>query len=408
MINKESQAQFDEIFNELSRNLDITATQYEKAVSSYQAVGKWLSDDNSKLSPYSPEILPQGSFLLGTMIKPVLNTDELDVDLVCKLSGKQPDWSQFDLKSIVGKRLKENETYERMLDDEGRRCWTLNYADSFNYHMDILPAIVSSGYKLVLEKAFSMHDIQDINATAIRITDNQNENYYTDTNTENWNKSNPFGYAVWFQQQCKIPTRKTLFLSESVNPIPKFQEDKLPLQRVVQILKRHRDIMFKGHEDKPISIIITTLAAKAYGKEVDTSLALFNVVSKLRLMIEKRYSYEHGRYIEWISNPVNDEENFADKWPENNEKRENFYNWLTKLESDLKFISEQKGIHRIQESFSKSFGDSLSKVTFGNIADKTYTLRENENLHMNRSTGNLSSKQDESVLVKSHNFHGSK
>lgn len=43
------------------------------------------------------------------------------------------------------------------------------------------------------------------------------------------------------------------------------------LQRIVQILKRHRDIMFNGDEDKPISIIITTLASRAYRGETNLS-----------------------------------------------------------------------------------------------------------------------------------------
>lgn len=40
-----------------------------------------------------------------------------------------------------------------------------------------------------------------------------------------------------------------------------------PLQRAIQIMKRHRDMRFNGHRDedhKPISMIITTLAAKLY------------------------------------------------------------------------------------------------------------------------------------------------
>lgn len=407
-LREEETKQFNEIFEELSRNLDITATQYQTAVNSYQAVGKWLADEKSLLAPYLPDILPQGSFLLGTMIKPILDTDELDVDLVCRLSGKQASWTQFDLKHIVGDRLKESDTYKKMLDEEGRRCWTLNYSNTFNYHMDILPSIVSSGYKVILEKAFSLSDNQTIDNTALRITDHKNDNYYTEQDPNNWDKSNPFGYAVWFQRQCSIPSRKTLFLSEAINPLPKFQEEKLPLQRVVQILKRHRDIMFKGHDDKPISIIITTLSAKAYQKETDIILAIYNIVNSLETMIDIRFSPKHGKNIEWISNPVNDEENFADKWPENPSKRENFYKWVEKLKQDLNTLHGQKGIQRIQETFSKSFGDDLSKITFGKIADRAYNLRESQGLHMNQKTGNLNAQKEDSIPVKSHNFHGTK
>ena len=406
MLTNEIKTQFNEILEEIGNNLDISETQYKFAVQTYQSVGKWLADEKSLLSPYKPEILPQGSFLIGTMIKAVNDSDELDVDLVCRLEGKKTDWAQYHLKKIVGDRLKENKMYKEMLDDEGRRCWTLNYADSSKYHMDILPSIVSEGHRVILERAFSTTDFKEFEKTAIRITDNQVENYYSETNPGYWNKSNPFGYAAWFQEKCSIPTRKSVFLSESVNPIPTYQKEKLPLQRVVQILKRHRDIMFYGDEDKPISIIITTLASRAYNKETDIVYALTNIAEKMESLIETKFSLEHNKWMKWISNPVNEEENFADKWLENPKKEKNFYRWLNKVKSDLATTVEQKGIHRIQESFSKSFGEDLIKTSFSKIADRTYKKRDSGNLQMKKGSGILSSETEKSTVVKSHNFHG--
>ncbi|MDD2387916.1 MAG: nucleotidyltransferase, partial [Bacteroidales bacterium] len=111
-------------------------------------------------------------------------------------------------------------------------------------------------------------------------------------------------------------------------------------------------------------------------------------------------------HIKWISNPVNEEENFADKWPENPKKEQNFYKWLNKVKSDLASTLGQKGIHRIQESFSKSFGEDLIKTSFRKIADRAYENREAGNLHMKMGSGILSSETFKSTSVKSHNFHG--
>ena len=61
----------------------------------------------------------------------------------------------------------------------------------------------------------------------------------------------------------------------SVEPLPiDGKKSKLPLQRAVQLLKRHRDVTYANStkEEKaaaPISIIITTLAAHAYQGEGD-------------------------------------------------------------------------------------------------------------------------------------------
>lgn len=89
MLTTEQKKQFSEILEELGKTLDITETQHNAAVNSYEFVGNWLADSNSLLAPYKPEILPQGSFMLGTMIQPVNENDELDIDLVCRLEGKK-------------------------------------------------------------------------------------------------------------------------------------------------------------------------------------------------------------------------------------------------------------------------------------------------------------------------------
>lgn len=233
MYSNENKENFSEILDELGHNLDISQTQYDNIVKSYQAVGQWLAEKGA-LVPYEPLISPQGSFLLGTVIKPVCEEDDIDIDLVCELKGKKMDWTQADLKRVVGDRLKENTLYAEKLVKEGRRCWTLKYADSANYHLDVLPAIVSSGYSCLLEKAFagsySENLVKDL---AIRITDKYRFDYKSETNPDLWLKSNPFGYARWFVECAKIDIRKTVLLSDAVNPVPGYTKDKLPLQRAV-------------------------------------------------------------------------------------------------------------------------------------------------------------------------------
>lgn len=110
--NTRRKKQFSEILETLGETLDITETQYNAAVSSYSAVGEWLAKPESSLAPYKPVVRPQGSFMLGTMIKPICEEDDLDIDLVCELTGKNPQWTQYHLKQVVGNRLKDNETYK--------------------------------------------------------------------------------------------------------------------------------------------------------------------------------------------------------------------------------------------------------------------------------------------------------
>ena len=406
MLTHEEKKQFSEILETLGQTLDITETQYNAAVSSYGAVGEWLAKPESSLAPYKPVVRPQGSFMLGTMIKPTCEEDDLDIDLVCELTGKNPQWTQYHLKQVVGNRLKDNEIYKNMLDEEGRRCWTLMYSDSANYHMDILPSLVCNGYNIVLEKAFSNTTLdKDYESLAIRITGNKQNNYYTDTIAENWMKSNPFGYGRWFFNAADVLSlRKSIMLSEAVNPVPKYNKEKLPLQLVVQILKRHRDMMFNGDEDKPISIIITTLASRGYNKETSIIDALTNVVSNMRNYIESRYDSNAGRMVKWIPNPVNPEENFADKWVEHPQREKNFYKWLDQVEYDVQTIVHKRGLQYIAEAMKKPFGEQTVTKTFSTLGERNLNLRESGALKMATGTGILSSVG--SVTAATHNFHG--
>ena len=193
-------------------------------------------------------------------------------------------------------------------------------------------------------------------------------------------------------------------LSEAVQPVPQFQVDKLPLQRVVQILKRHRDMMFNGGEHKPISIIITTLAARAYAKETHTIEALLNIVSKMRSYIGDTNPIT-GLPEKWVGNPVNQEENFADKWKKYPIRQANFEKWLDAVESDVKRIVAQKdkGLQFISESMEKPFGKDVITKAFSSYGAKQLAKRESGALKMAAGTGVLGSV---GTTVKGHNFHG--
>lgn len=409
MLTKDQKIQFTEIFEELSNNLDISETQHNNAVKSYQAVGNWLAQEDSLLAKYKPQILTQGSFLLGTVIQPINDTDDIDIDLVCELTGKNPDWTQKDLKRIVGERLKQNDVYKEMLDIEGRRCWTLEYRKESNnlkekYHMDILPSIISEGYFMILEKAFSKTEISNVENLAIRITDNESDNYGFESDTENWLKSNPFGYGKWFFNRAEISTEKMFSLNESIKPAPIYQKKKLPLQRAVQILKRHRDIMFKGDEDKPISIIITTLSGKSYNKEENLIDAIKNIINTMHHQIEERYDYELNRTVKYIPNPVNEEENFADKWIQYPQREKNFYLWLDKVKSDFSdILSKSQGLQFINESMQKPFGESLTSKTFSSYGERQRISREKGDLKVSSITGTIGAV---GTKIKNHNFYG--
>lgn len=115
-------------------------------------------------------------------------------------------------------------------------------------------------------------------------------------------------------------------------------------------------MMFRNDtEDKPISIIITTLAARAYKGENDLLDGLVNVVDNLERSITKG---KNGEDV--VSNPVNPEENFADKWPAHPKRRENFYKWLAAVKKDVHEILDGVNKIQIQDTMSRVFGKEIT------------------------------------------------
>jgi hypothetical protein len=164
----------------------------------------------------------------------------------------------------------------------------------------------------------------------------------------------------------------------SIEEVPEYRV-KTPLQRAIQILKRHRDMRFFGHtleDDKPISMIITTLSAKLYQNESNVYSTLKNILEQmdayavlLSSVVSLSESLRSQHLIErksdgtwYIPNPVNPEENFADRWHENdNRKARAFFQWVSWVRSDLIEILRQADIKKISDSLGYHFGESITK-----------------------------------------------
>jgi len=317
----------------IAEDLDIPDHVYEDAVLKYEDIGAWLcEDDAQELSHYNPEIYPQGSFRLGTVVCPIGKENEYDIDLICKLELTKELTTQKNLKQIVGDRLKKREDLKRII-LPSRRCWVLDYPPQNQmpeFHMDVLPSIPNS----------------ERPPTGILLTD---------TELTRWQKSNPKAYSDWFFDRMKVSfTERRNALAESlqtanIEDVPEWQV-KTPLQRAIQILKRHRDIYFPNIEDRPISIIITTLAAKAYRNQTNVYDALVDIIKDMPNFIENR----DGQWL--ISNPVDSGENFADKWNEYPQRYHNFMSWLKKVREDLLIISQKQTLKEVANSLAPTLG----------------------------------------------------
>lgn len=367
------------ILDELVQLLDIPPGYYQKAVDRYQSMASHFHRPQSIIRHLDPLVHPHGSFRLGTVIRPLFPEEGYDLDLVCRVAADKGIISQEELKRFIGVEV-ESYSREHGFKEgpiEKRRCWTQHYQDEAKFHMDVLPSIPAGDrYRRQLQEAGIS---QDLIAEAIKITDNTEPNYtYV---SPNWPRSNPRGFAIWFEGRLDAgglasSVRRRLFetragIYASVDEVPVY-ELKTPLQRIVQLLKRHRDQMFRTDCDgKPISIIITTLAARAYNGEADLAEAMSGVLARMGVYV--------SRTKPRIPNPVDPLEDFTDRWDEDLE--DNFWRWLRQAQRDFAILgridlTKMELERRLDETFAVSVSsETMASFTVPGIVFPTVITR---------------------------------
>lgn len=357
------------IINSIIEKLELPPSAYEKARKRYEDLGAWFDRDDLMVKDNDPHIFPQGSFRLGTAIKPLDESEAYDLDLGCKLRNgiTKDSHTQEYLKKLIGQELNAYRSYRGIKNElePKHRCWRLEYQDELSFHMDIVPCIPSDSTKrtMILEAMRKAGENEIVAGTAsqltVSITDYRHPGFKRIC--ADWNISNPEGYAKWFESRMSSAGKAILLEKAQVDDVPLY-ERKTPLQRVIQLLKRHRDQMFKDDPDvKPISIIITTLAARAYQGESGIDTALSNVLSKINSYVNTSKPR--------VPNPVDPEEDFADRWAmpkyAHLQLERNFWSWLKQAQVDFSQITSSDDATFITEQAKSKMSVDLNSSEIG-------------------------------------------
>jgi hypothetical protein len=346
-------------------HLDIPKSLYEKARDRHRSLAEWLKRDSSTIRRFEPDIRPQGSFRYGTVNRPLDPDDEYDLDNVCVLTtlGKST-LTQQQLKHLYGNEIKAYAREHGMIApvEEHNRCWRLCYADEVSFHLDTLPCVPEEAAIILRLTAAGVPD--DLARRAVAITDRRHPQY--EQITALWPSSNPRGFAAFFEQQAALGRAAMLRegkILATIEDVPPY-EWKTPLQRSIQILKRHRDVMFKATPElAPISMIITNLSARAYKGETNLAVALANIVEKMPDFV--------GRQRPWVPNPADPFEDYADKWAIDHRLEKSFWEWHTAVKSDIARLSSTLGTSKLPTLTETAFDVSLTADEARNFGGST-------------------------------------
>lgn len=373
LLNRE--VQLDDILNGIAKSIQLDNSRRERMESAYNSVNRWLDEDEGFFKEHSSEVFIQGSVKIGTAIKP-FNGDEFDLDTVLQVEISSSSITPEKLYNELKRRLNENDTYRQKIELKNR-CIRLDYAGDF--HMDILPSCSPN------------RENEEIN-----IPDREKSIFLI---------SNPKGYANWFLKKSQSYEYILLEKAYAHEDLPEEEpvEFKDPLKRSVQLVKWFRNEYFKDNLDqRPSSIILTTLYAKYYDGETSIFNSLKYATNKILNEIQ---AFNPGKIR--VTNPVNQNENFGDKW----EKDDNLYKHFVDFVKDFHetLIKLENSDSRVDEGniLKKAFGDTPVVEAYNSQSELVNKKRKNRSLHVDKQTGSIAAVASSSTTsMKNNSFYG--
>lgn len=335
----------------------LTTTERERLESAYKGIGAFLSED-PVFKDVMVRVHVQGSMLIGTTTRPEGDA-EMDVDLVMLLlQGLERHVSCINLLNAAQKSL---ELYAERHDLKAKRkcrCIQMQYAGQM--HADVTPVVQNP-------LAFTLYG--------------RHHGLVADRDLSRYHGTNPEGYGLWFSEAAaRAPSfllrRELEVLAKAeVTPLPPLAVFDRLLSRIIQLLKIHRNIMFRDNPGAaPTSTFITTITTKAYIAALDQQFAspldlVFHVWSD---MLRHIGGYDMGK--QWtVPNPAAEEDDLAERM-NTAERRAAFTWWHQRFGYDLVALAEVQGRRgagtaELAKSVTKSFGErSGTRVANGILA----------------------------------------
>ena len=283
----------------LRDEVNLNQSRLDRLETSVGAVNDYLKGN---LTGYQ-KMERQGSYALGTLIKPVDDNDEYDADIQIVMNPN-PSWGAKDYVLEINRTLAGNKNYADKLRLK-TRCVTVDYAGDF--HLDVVPRVTINGKHYICNR-----------------TDNKFEE--TDGN----------GYRDWFNEKNRITGGN--------------------LKRVVRLLKHLRD-----HKNSftAKSILLTTLAGNTIKSSDEGTTAVSTVADTLETVLSRMNDYlQQHPNMPVIKNPVLPSEDFNRHWDQR--RYANFRNRVQSYAQTAKQAkaepSAEKAIKLWQELFGENFG----------------------------------------------------
>jgi len=353
------QEPIDILLADIAIRVQLTATDYGKAVSRYETINEWLEREDSPLRGRVRLLYAQGSMAIGATIASKLRTDEFDIDIIVELDLP----SRLDAETILNLlfaaiRSKPGSRYYGMT-TRRNRCVTVSYADGM--HLDLTPAVLVPELEPKTSWIFH-HKPETRHEPGYQLL------------------ANPHGFSEWFKAMTPLDHvfaeafAKRAFDAERIRLIEKAEAVSVPPREgadrkskaviTLQLLKRARNVRYDNRRNhrRPPSVMMAKLIADGANGTISLSEEVLHQARHLHGVIEA--AHRQGQLLS-VVNPRCDRDCFTDRWPGSLAEQKLFLDDLADFMRKMAYLrGGECDLDEIQAILTDLFGENPTGAVF--------------------------------------------
>lgn len=340
----------DRMLSELALSVQLPPSLHTKACKRFGAVCRFLDSPGSKFHGQIDHFYPQGSMAIDATISSRGTDDEYDIDIVAQLGENFRHKEPFEMLNELEDALKDYDVKKVL---RQTRCVTLYYGDGM--HLDVTPGLRDrftperQGVIAHAKERVMRADDEFIPMNAYGFIQ-----WYNDRTPEERNVYEAF-HKRWQDSELLVAA------DAEIDDVPEQTHFgvKNTATLALQILKRHRNIMYADSDERmPPSVMLSYyagLAALPGTRLTDMVIRMArwiaNDIRAASLQNEKLH-VENPKYLEDV---------FTDRWPENIGQQNRYASHLLSLIDGLEKMQRKQFVSAIdlQTWLRQMFGERV-------------------------------------------------
>lgn len=360
----------DVLLADIAVRVQLTPTDYQKAVDRYVTISEWIDREASPLHGKVELVYPQGGFAIGATIAGYADTD-FDIDLMAQLtfpSNVDPEVPLATLHEAI--RGEKGSRYYGMTDRK-TRCVTVTYAEM---HLDLTPTVRTLSRPERTGLIFHSKPEKPLERTRL------------------W--ANPYGFAEWFNERTRAEqpfgfffegrslqydqARLQVELGAEADPVPA----QMPAYRkslalvALQLLKRWRNITYGQRHPTlrcPPSVLLAHYVALHANQTASLADELAHQVEQIIAILETE---ERADRLVYAHNERCREDVLTDRWPADRSDQRTFLDELRRFRDQLAILRRGVSLQQAFEVLEGLFGEKPARGAL----EKTYEQHEVDRL----------------------------